>query len=149
SDFVPGRSRRVLLGDSEVVAEELENRKQRHRLAVGNTMRLVNRNFPCPAALGELVAKAALAGSGLRHDADHLRISGDRLIWGRLKNSHLAMTPDELSEAARTGHVEARAYPAHTLELENVELVTQPLYLRFTEVSECEVTRNEIPRMPT
>ena len=41
-DLVPSCSRRVLLGDAEVTALELEDRKQRYRLAVGDSIVRVN-----------------------------------------------------------------------------------------------------------
>jgi hypothetical protein len=55
-----------VLGDPEVAAPELEDRQQRHGLPVSDAVRFVDGNLPRAAALHELVAKAALAGSRLR-----------------------------------------------------------------------------------
>ena len=45
--------------------------------------------------------------------------------------------------------LEAGAHPTHTLELEDVQWVAQPLDPSFTQISELEVTRNELGRVPS
>jgi hypothetical protein len=46
------------------------------------------------------------------------------------------------------GDVQAGAHPPHTLELENVQQVAQPLDPSFTQISELDVAGNELGRVP-
>ncbi len=71
------------------------------RLPVGDAVRLVDGDLPRAAALGELVAEAALARSRLGDHADDLRVPRDRPLERRLESGHLALAADELREAAR------------------------------------------------
>src|SRR6266542_3806315 len=97
----------VLLGNSENGTQQLQDRVEGDELRVRQPVRLVDYDSARPAALGELVAKAALAGPRFGHHADDLRIPRNRLVERCLKSGHLAVTPDELGEATRAGYVEA------------------------------------------
>ena len=57
--------------DAEVGAQHLQHRQERDRLAVRLSLRLVDLDAARPAALGELVAEAALADARVGDDADH------------------------------------------------------------------------------
>ena len=146
-DLVAGRPRRVVLGDAEVAALELEDRKERYGLSVGDSVPLVDRDLPRTAALHELVAKSALARSRLGDDPDDLRVSRDRSLQRRLQSGHLALAADELGETARVGHLQARPHPTHALEIEDVQRFVQPLDPSFPQVSEHEVAGDELRRM--
>src|SRR5262245_15093264 len=60
SDLVSRRSRRIVLCDTEVAAKELEDGKERHGLPVRHPVPFVHWDIPRAAALGKLMAEAAL-----------------------------------------------------------------------------------------
>src|SRR5438093_7966673 len=115
---------------------------------MGDAVRLVDGERARAATLHELVAKAALARSRLGDHADDLRVARDCPLERRLQSRHLATPANELREAARVRDVEPGSHPPHTLELEDVQQVAQPLDARLTQVSELEVARNELGRVP-
>jgi hypothetical protein len=113
-----------LLSDAAVSALELEHRKQWHHLPA---VRLVDRDFPRAASLGNLVTKAALPCPRFGHNTDDLCVPGNRLLESNLQSRHLALAPDELGETTRAGPVETSPYSTHTFELEDVQWVAQSL----------------------
>jgi hypothetical protein len=136
-----------LLGDPEVTAEELDHRQQGYGFAVGYSVRLVDGNPACTAALGELVAEPALPGPGLGDHPHHLRVSRCRPLERRLEGGHLATAADESREAARVRRFQARPHPPHTLEIEDAQRLAQPLEPGLPKVSEREVAGNEACRI--
>src|SRR5262245_29832728 len=116
---------------------------------MSDAVRLVDGDLPRAAALGELVAEPTLPGSRLGDDADDLRVSRNCLLERGLKRGHLALTSDELAEAAGAGHVEAGSHAAHALELEDVRRIVQPFDAGFTQVAEFEVAGDEPRRSPS
>src|SRR5262249_11299938 len=93
-DLVAGSPRRVVLGDAEVAAKELEHGEQRHGFPVGDAVRLVDRNLSYAAALGEFVAEPTLPRPRLGDDPDDLGICRNRLFERGLENCHLALATD-------------------------------------------------------
>src|SRR5262249_28379838 len=93
------------------------------------------------------VAKAALAGSRLGDYADDLRVSRNRPLERRLESSHLALTADELREAARVGNVQARPHSPHALELVDMNRVTYPFDLERSEIAELEEPSHQLRSM--
>ena len=122
-DLVARGLRWVLFGDPEVATNERKNGEPRHRLPMGYTVSLVDLDLPRSTALHKLVAKAAFAGSRLGDYADDLRVPRYPPLECRLQSRHLALTSDELGEAARSGDLESGPHPAHTLELEDAQWV--------------------------
>jgi len=73
---------------------------------VRHAVRLVQGDLPHAAALGKLVAKAALPRPRLGDDSDDPRVPRDRLRERGLQRSHFSLPSDEPREAPRAGHVE-------------------------------------------
>jgi hypothetical protein len=83
---------------------------------VGDTVALVHGDLSRPAALGELVAEAALAGPGLSNHPDDLRFSCDHSFERGVQGGHLTLAADELGEATRSRHVEPGTHRAEPFE---------------------------------
>jgi hypothetical protein len=75
--------------------EELEHRQQRKRLAVWNTVRLVDRQLSCPAAREELEAEPTLPHARLADDPDHLSVPGNCPAERCFQIRYLVQTSDE------------------------------------------------------
>src|SRR5262249_21158723 len=133
-DLVARRSRRVVLGNAEVDAEELENRKPRYGLAVGDPVRCVDRDSPRAAALGELEAEAALAEAREGDAADDLTVAFDRPRERRLECGHLIGTANEARESPRARHLEFRAELPDSLKLVNPNRLLHSLERESPEI---------------
>jgi len=133
----------VLLGHPEVAAQQLQHGEEGDELPVRHPVRLVDRDAPGTAALGELVDEPALADAGLGHHPHHLRTPRQRVRQHRLEGSHLVVAPDEAREAACAGQVQAGAERTDALELEDPERVAHPLYREAPEVSQAEEAGDE------
>ncbi len=98
-DPFAGRPRRFALADPEVGAQHLQHRHERDRLAVGLSLRLEDLELGLAAALRELVAEPALAGTGFGGDPDRAALAGLRSRQRRLQRVHLLAATDEAREA--------------------------------------------------
>jgi hypothetical protein len=134
----------VALRDVEELAQQREQRKKRHVLADGGTMRLGHPDALRPAVRGKLRTEPALPGTRRGHHADDLPLSGERPLERRLQGGHLLLPSDEARKAAGPRDVEARAEGADTLELEDVQRLGHPLDARGAEIAQREVPGDEL-----
>src|SRR5262249_30960572 len=137
----------VLLTDAEVRAHDLEDRQEGNDLAVGGSVRFVDADATSPAALGKLVAEAALARSGVRDDPHDLAVALERACQRRLEARHLGLAPHEAREPARARGLETRAHRPHTLELVDPQRLPCALDGGRPEVAEPEEARDQPRRM--
>jgi hypothetical protein len=142
-DLLARRLVGVAFGDAEVGTEVLDDGEEGDRLPVRHAMRLVDGKPARPAALGELVAEAALADPGLGHDADHLTVSTEGPRKRDLECRHVVAAPDEAGEAARAGHVQARSMRAEARELVDSQPPTGALEGEVPEVLEAKQPGDE------
>src|SRR6516225_5807369 len=102
---------------------------------MGDSMRLVDRDIPRAASLGELVTEAAFAGSRLGDNADDLRVSGNRSLQRGLQGHDLATASDKFRETASTRHIEAGPHRAHALEFVDPKPITHTFDLERSEIA--------------
>jgi hypothetical protein len=143
-DLFASREIAVLLGDTEALAEHLQDRAKRDRAAVRDRLCLDHGDPFRPAALDELEAEAALAGTGGRNDRDRLALSMLGACRGGLEQAHLVIATDEARETAGAGAVEARAQTAEPLESIGVNRRARALYVERTQILELEVALDSL-----
>jgi hypothetical protein len=114
---------------------------------VGDPVRLVDGEAAGAAALGELVADAALPDARLGHDSYDLPVAVERSCQHRLQRRDLAVAPDEAREAARPGNFDWSMQSADSLEVVDLDRNTHSLQLERPEVTKAEETRDESRRL--
>ncbi|MCX5738622.1 MAG: hypothetical protein NTZ61_09035, partial [Proteobacteria bacterium] len=129
--------------DAEDVAQHLEQRQIRNRLAVRRAVGLVHADTARAAALDEFEAEPALAGAGVGHDAHHLPVAGDRRFERSIEARHLALAADELREAARPRRIESRAQRADALQFVDAQRHGDALQIEVAEIAESEVALDQ------
>src|SRR5262249_60003978 len=107
---------------------------------------LVYGDSPSAAALGKLVAEAALPSSRLGDNADDLGAARNGLLERGLQSRHLAPASDEFGEPPHAGHLETGPQPTHTLDLEDVHRLVDGLHSESSEAVEGEVPGDELRR---
>jgi hypothetical protein len=96
-----------------------------------------------PAARNKLETEAALTDSGSGHNADHLTAPAERALQGGLESLHLPLSADELGQAPRLRHFQARSEPARALELVDSSGRRKPLHGESAEVAKREITGDQ------
>jgi hypothetical protein len=135
--------RRVALGDAEVVAEQLQDRKQRDGLPMRDRARDAHPHPARPAALGEFQAEPALAGARLGHHTHDLALTGEGTRERGLERGQLVGPSHEAREPARARDVEARADRATAFEHRDPQRDREPLDREGPELAQLEPARDE------
>jgi hypothetical protein len=94
-DFGPGGDGVVVVGDPELSPEDLQHRDEGHGAGVGERVGGEDVDASGSAALGELMAQAALPRPGPGHDAHDLPVPSAGLDEGGFEDLHLPVPPNE------------------------------------------------------
>ena len=92
-NFFPRLGRGILHLDVEIGTEQIENGQERHVFSVRRTVRFVDDDALRPAALGEFIAQAALAESGIADDAHNLAVAFRCSRERRFQHLHFVTAP--------------------------------------------------------
>ena len=125
-DLFAPRALVVTVGDTKISFEQVDHRQIRRRLAVRERKRLEHQAFALPAHL-EFVEQARLADSRLGHGGDDLPAAAARLIERLVELLELGAAADELRQAARRRHLQARPQRADSHHLVHVDRIGDAL----------------------
>jgi hypothetical protein len=130
--------------DVEVLAEGLQDRKQRDVLAVRDRTALERAMPPGTARLEKFERQPALADPGFSDNTNDLAITRVSLRERSFERTKIVVSPDEAREPSRLRDVEPRAHCANSLQLEDGHGLTDTLDVEFAKVAQLKIALHQI-----